>query len=62
MQRRGQDDYPVVRLKPSGFQHKEKAIGWVATPSFVVVGLTPKKSATVPDTSVAADMNDKIPL
>jgi hypothetical protein len=60
LQRRGQDDYPVVRLKPSGFQHKTKTIGWVATPSFVVVGRVPKNSATVPDTSVAADMDDKI--
>jgi hypothetical protein len=62
MQRRGQDDYPVVRLKPSGFQHKTKSIGWVATPSFVVVGRTPKTSAAVPDSSIAADMNDSIPI
>jgi len=60
MERKDGDHYPVVRLKPSGFMHKEKAIGWVATPSFVVVGRVPKNSAVVPNTSVAADMNDQI--
>jgi hypothetical protein len=61
MERKNGDYYPVVRLKPSGFQHKEKAIGWVPTPSFVVVGRTPKTSAVVPNTSIAADLNDEIP-
>ena len=29
------DHYPVVRLKPSGFQHKDDRIGWVPTPGFL---------------------------
>jgi hypothetical protein len=62
MQRTDKDSYPVVRLKPSGFESKHKGVGWVPTPSFVVFGRTPKTSATIPDTSAAADMNDKIPF
>ena len=48
------DHYPVVRLKPSGFQHKDDRIGWVPTPGFLVVGRVPKSSAAIPDTSLEA--------
>jgi hypothetical protein len=51
--------YPVVHLKPSGYQ--DKRWGWVDTPSFAVVGRVEKNSTAVPDTSVAADLNDAIP-
>jgi hypothetical protein len=61
MERRGLDAYPVVRLKQSGFNHKDARVGWVPTPSFVVFGQTPKSSAVKPDTSIEADMNDQIP-
>src|SRR5262245_51529301 len=54
LRRSDANSYPVVRLKPSGFNHKDERVGWVHTPSFVVVGRTPKNSATVPDTGVAA--------
>jgi hypothetical protein len=60
--RQGLDEYPVVRLRPSGFDHKDPRVGWVHTPSFVVFGRTPKSSAAKPDTSVAADMDDQIPF
>ena len=62
MERQGLHAYPVVRLKLSGFQHKNKGIGWVNTPSFAVFGQAPKGSAAKPDTSVAADMDDDIPF
>ena len=62
MERQGLNAYPVVRLKPSGFQHKNKGIGWVNTPSFTVFGKTPKGSAAKPDTSIEADMSDDIPF
>ena len=52
--------YPVVRLKPSGYESKK--FGWVDTPSFQIVGRVPKSSAAVPDTSVAADLNDSLPF
>jgi hypothetical protein len=55
------DTYPVVRLKPSGFTSKRKGVGWVHTPSFAVVGRTPKNSSAIPDTSAGGDMNDEIP-
>jgi hypothetical protein len=60
LRKKDADLYPVVRLRPSGFQHKDPRVGWVNTPSFVVVGSMSKNSAAVPDTSVAADMNDEI--
>src|SRR5262249_40580685 len=43
LRRSDPDIYPVVRLKPSGFNHKDERVGWVHTPSFVVVGHTAKK-------------------
>jgi hypothetical protein len=55
------DELPVVRLKVGGFQHKDERIGWVATPTFVVVGRVPADSAARPDTSLSADMNDSLP-
>ena len=62
MRRNDPDSYPLVRLKPSGYQSKKPGIGWVDTPSFQIVGRTPKNSAAVPDSSVAADMNDGLPF
>lgn len=61
MRRGDPDSYPVIRLKPDGFQHKDPRVGWVNKPSFRVVGRAPKNSVAVPDTSAAADMNDAIP-
>ena len=61
MRRSDPDSYPIVRLRPSGFQSKKKGVGWVHTPSFVVVKRTTKNSAVPPDSSVAADLNDSIP-
>ena len=61
LQRTDKDSYPLVRLKPSGFFHKDKAVGFVHTPSFQIMGRVPKNAAAVPDSSVAADLNDEIP-
>jgi hypothetical protein len=61
LRRSNPDNYPIVRLKPSGFNHKDERVGWVHTPSFVVVGLTTKNFVMLPDTSPAADLNDQIP-
>jgi hypothetical protein len=55
-------ELPVVRLKPSGFQHRDDRVGWVAVPAFAVVGRAPRDSVAKPDTSPAADMNDEIPF
>ena len=55
------DTYPIVRLKPGGFNHRDPRVGWVATPTFAVVGRAPKASAAKPNSSVSADLQDEIP-
>jgi hypothetical protein len=62
MQRTNPGELPVVRLRPGGFQHRDERIGWVATPTFCVVGRAPRDSAVKPDTSIGADMNDELPI
>jgi hypothetical protein len=61
MRKKDDDHYPVVRLKVSGYNHKDERVGWVHTPVFAVVGKAPKASAAIPDTSLSGDMNDEIP-
>jgi hypothetical protein len=56
------NSYPVVRLDLGGFEHRDPRIGWVTTPAFPVVGKGPKDGTAVPDTSIAADMDDAIPF
>lgn len=52
--------FPVVRLKPSGYQ--DSRYGWVYVPNFVVVGVSPGHTAAIPDTSLKAEMDDSIPF
>jgi hypothetical protein len=56
------DMCPIVRLKPGGYESRKKGVGWVHTPTFVVVGRAPRDSAAKPDSSNAADMNDEFPF
>jgi hypothetical protein len=56
------NELPVVRLKAGGFQHRDDRVGWVATPSFAVVGRAPRDSVAMPDTSATSDMDDAIPF
>ena len=62
MQRTNPGEVPIVRLKAGGFNHRDDRIGWVPVPVFAVVGRAPRDAAAKPDTSVAADINDKIPF
>ena len=62
MQRTHPHQYPVIRLKIGGFQHKDDRVGWVKVPVLAVVGRHAKDDAAKPDTSLAADMNDSLPL
>jgi hypothetical protein len=62
MQRREPDDYPVVKLALASFQHRDERVGRVTVPAFVRVGKTPKTGMAAIDTSLAADLNDEIPL
>jgi len=62
MRRSHPDEYPVVRLKAGGFQHRDERVGWVSTPAFAVVGRRPKDGTARPDTSRAADFDDALPF
>jgi hypothetical protein len=62
MQRTNPGEVPIVRLKAGGFNHRDDRIGWVPVPVFAVVGRAPRDAAAKPDTSVAADLNDQIPI
>ena len=62
MQRAEPDVYPVIKLRISGFEHRDERIGWIKTPAFERVGKAPKADLTVVTTSVAGDMNDEIPF
>jgi hypothetical protein len=54
--------FPVVRLRPGGFNHSDARIGWVPVPTFVAVGVSPGHTAAIPDTSVKSQLNDEIPF
>jgi hypothetical protein len=54
-------EYPVIRLREGGFNHPDDRVGWVKTPTFVVVGHVPASNATKPDTSLGTILNDEIP-
>ena len=66
MQKSNPAEVPVVRLKASGFNHRDERVGWVPVPQFAIVGRAPRDDAAKPelpppDTSPAGDMNDEIP-
>jgi hypothetical protein len=62
MERNDPDHYPVVKLRISGFNHRDERVGWVKTPAFERIGKAPKANATMAETTVAADMNDALPF
>src|SRR5262249_1397048 len=61
MRKKDDDHYPVVRLKVSGYNHRDERVGWVHTPVFAVVSKASKASAAIPDTSPSGDLDDDIP-
>jgi hypothetical protein len=61
MVRTNPNEYPVVRLKVGGFNHRDDRVGWVAVPVFAVVGRRDKDAGLAkPDTSPSGDLNDAI--
>jgi hypothetical protein len=62
MQQTEPDDYPVIKLRIGGFQHRDDRIGWIKTPAFERCGKAPKANTTMADTSAAADLSDEIPF
>jgi hypothetical protein len=61
LQKTNPDQYPVIKLKVGGFEHRDERVGWVATPVLAVVGRAQKDSAAKPNSSLAADLQDEIP-
>jgi hypothetical protein len=62
LRRKEPNSYPVVKLAFGGFPHRDDRIGWVTTPAFPVIGKTPKDGSVLPDTSLAADLDEEIPF
>lgn len=60
MRRREPGHYPVIQLKPGGYQSDKRGVGWVHVPNFVVVGRAPIAGTAKPDTSISADINDEL--
>jgi hypothetical protein len=58
---RGKDELPLVKLKVSGFEHRDKRVGWVKVPAFMVVGRAPRDTAPK-STSPADLLDDSIPF
>jgi hypothetical protein len=55
-------ELPVVRLRTGSFEHRDERVGRVKTPVFQVIGRAPQDSVAKPDTSVGAELDDKIPF
>jgi hypothetical protein len=62
MQVKEPDEYPVIKLRISGFEHKDELVGWIKTPAFDRIGKAPKANATLADTSREKDLNDALPF
>jgi hypothetical protein len=53
------DNYPVIKLRCGGYDHKK--FGWVKVPAFERVGKAPKADITQAVTAIKDDMSDDIP-
>jgi hypothetical protein len=62
MRVREPDQYPVVKLRIGGFNHRDERVGWVKTPAFDVVGRTPKGETATATAAIANDLDDAIPF
>jgi hypothetical protein len=62
MQRVEPNDYPVIKLRIGGFQHRDDRVGRVPTPAFERCGKAPKADTTMADTSLGGEMSDEIPF
>jgi hypothetical protein len=56
------NEYPVIKLRISGFQHRDDRVGWVKVPAFERIGKAPKTDVTMAVTTVAKDLDDEIPF
>jgi hypothetical protein len=60
--RSGSNEVPVVKLRSGGFHHKNPRVGWIPTPSFVVVGSAPRDSAAKPAPTSEDMLQDQVPV
>jgi hypothetical protein len=60
MRRTAPDEIPVIKLGKGGFHHRDDRIGFVVTPTFIVLGKSPRDGVAAPDTSTAGILNDKV--
>jgi hypothetical protein len=61
MQRIEPNDYPIIKLRIGGFEHRDPRIGWIKTPAFERVGRASKADTTIADTSLSGELNDEVP-
>jgi hypothetical protein len=61
MRRTEPNDYPVIKLTVSGFNHRDPRVGFIKTPNLQRVGKTPMSSTTAQLSSLKDDMDDEIP-
>ena len=59
---RVKDEVPLVKLKVSGFEHRDARVGWVKVPAFVVVGRTSRDSAFRSAPTAQEILDDAIPF
>jgi hypothetical protein len=62
MEKNEPEHYPVIKLRISGFNHRDERVGWVKTPAFERVGKATKANTTMAETAASADMDDVIPF
>jgi hypothetical protein len=62
MQAKEPDDYPVIKLRISGYAHKDERVGWIKTPAFDRTGKAPKANTALANTSHENDLSDSIPF
>jgi len=61
MQRIEPNDYPIIKLRIGGFEHRDPRIGWIKTPAFERCGKASKADTTMADTSLSGELNDEVP-
>jgi hypothetical protein len=58
--RTGSNEVPIVKLRPSGFTHRDPRVGRVPVPAFAIVGSAPRDSAAKPAPTNAEVIQDEI--
>jgi hypothetical protein len=51
------NEMALVQLKATGYEHKDSRIGWVTTPTLLVIGRVPK--TTAPSASTLPALTDE---